>query len=327
MKAAVLTEAGTIKIKQIAQPQIEPHELLIAIQLGGICGTDNSLFQGKNSPSFPIVPGHEAVGTIATVGASVKNFRQGQRVTIHPNYSCGECHMCRKGLSNICVSKVRVGLDIDGVFAEYIAVPESAVHAVPDTLTNEVAVFAEPLAVAAHAVNMAKISTSDRVLVFGAGVIGQLTLQLALQHTCDVTVCDLIDSRLQLAMDMGAKSTVRGEFLKESALDGYDVIFETSGAPAALELSVGLAAPAGSIVLLGIPGQNHPIPADTIVRKGLSIKGSMIYTNEIPDCLTLLDNGLINTGPLVSGIIPLEELQINLESFNDPQRIKTLVKL
>lgn len=327
MKAAVLTRAKTIEIEHKTEPRIQPHELLIAIQIGGICGTDSSIFQGKNDPSYPIIPGHEAVGSVTSVGTSVTKFHIGQRVTIHPNYSCGECCMCRKNLSNICISKIRVGLDIDGVFSDYVAVPEGAVYAVPDSLTNEVAVFAEPLAVAAHAMNMTKISADDRVLVFGAGVIGQLTLQLALQYTRHVTVCDLIDYRLQLAKHMGAQEIVTGSDLTNDFQGRYDVVFETSGAPSALQQSVQLSAPGGLIILLGIPGQNHPIPAEEIVRKGLCIKGSMIYTNEIPNCLTLLDRGVINTEPLVSGIIPLEGLQDNLMNFNDPQRIKTLVKL
>jgi len=327
MKAALMKETGKLQIEEVEIPQPEENEVLLKVQMAGICGTDSSIYQGKLPASLPIIPGHEAVGIIEALGAEVKRFRIGQRVTIHPNYFCGHCMPCEKGLTNVCISKTRLGIDINGVFAEYAAIPESALFPIPDSLSDEIAVFTEPLAVAAHGMNLVSPDREDRVLVFGAGVIGQLTLQLALLKSRDITACDLVEPRLDLAKRMGAKQTIGAGSSLDDRETSFDVIYETSGAPAALEIAINLAAQGGRIVLLGLPGESHPIHTTQIVRKELQIYGSMIYTDEIPECINILDQGLIKTEPLVSGIVPLEELRENLENFNLPDRMKTLVKI
>ena len=327
MKAAILEKVGQVICGDVIKPEINVNEVLIAVAMAGICGSDNSLFHGKYDNPFPLIPGHEAVGVIEQIGASVTRFKVGQRVVIHPNYSCGECDMCRKGLKNICRNKVRVGLDIDGVFAEYIAVPEKAVYALPDSLPDEEAVFVEPLAVSAHGVKLVDISKQDKVLVFGAGVIGQLALQCALQHTQDVAACDLVDVRLDIAKQLGASKVFSDQQELTSYQNQFDVVFETSGANSALEQAVLLAAPGGKVVLLGVPAQPSPVATNMIVRKELTIKGSMIYTDEIPACIELLNQRRIKTELLMSNVISLEELQHALMSFNDPDRLKTLIKI
>lgn len=327
MKAAVIKEVGKIEIKDVEIPVPQEDQVRIAVELGGICGSDNSMYHGKLAAPFPLIPGHEAVGRIEAVGAAVTAFKVGQRVTIHPNYYCGECDVCKKGLTNICRSKIRLGVDINGVFAEYVVVPAKAVYAVPDALPNEVAVFAEPLAVSLHGIKQGEISESDSVLVFGAGVVGQLCLQLALQHSKNITNCDLIEARLELASKMGAQRVISDKDELAASQGTFDIIFETTGAPSALAQCIELAAPGGTIVVLGLPGQEHPVPTVFIVRKELTIKGSMIYTTEIPESVDLLNKGVINTEALVSSVIPVEDLQQTLDNFASPTRMKTLVKI
>ena len=327
MRAAVLEQPGTIKTSaNFEKPQPKDDEALISVSLSGVCGSDHSIFNGKYDNPYPIIPGHEAVGTIEEAGTLVSNFQIGDKVIIHPNYSCGECDMCRSGLKNICRNKVRVGIDINGVFADYIAVPEKALYRVPETLTEEVAVFAEPLAVCAHGVQMTPLTPKDRVLVFGAGVIGQLTLQLARQHTEEVYACDLIDFRLDLARQLGAKEGISSQKRLAALENSFDVVYETSGANIGLEQAVKLAAPNATIVLLGVSAQPSPVATNLIVRKELKIKGSMIYGDEIPTCIDLLNRNVINTEPLLSSVIELDQLQDVLDNFSAPERLKTLIK-
>ena len=327
MRAAVLERPGTITTNIKAEkPAAKADEVLISVSLSGICGSDHSIFKGKYDNPFPIIPGHEAVGIIEEAGSQVTRFKGGQKVIIHPNYSCGECDMCRKGLKNICRHKIRVGIDVNGVFADYIAVPEKALYSVPESLADEVAVFAEPLAVCAHGVRMTSINPNDRVLVFGAGVIGQLTLQLARQHTEQVYACDLIDFRLDIARHFGAKEGIVSQQRLNDFHNCFDVVFETSGANAGLEQAIQLAAPKGTIVLLGVPSAPSPIAVEKIVRKELQIRGSMIYTDEIPDCIDLLHRGAIDTKPLLSNVIGLDQIQEVLDNFSAPERLKTLVR-
>lgn len=327
MKAALIKDVKQLLVGEVEIPLPAENEVRLKIRLAGICGSDNSMYHGKLAAPFPVIPGHEAIGIVESTGAAATRFQRGQRVTIHPNYFCGECTPCRKGLTNICREKIRLGVDTNGVFADYAVIPEAALVAVPDSLPDEVAVFAEPLAVAAHAMKQVALNQDDRVLVFGAGVIGQLTLQLALLHSSDITACDLVESRLELARRMGAKQTIGDQESLAACESCFDVIYETSGAPAGLEQAIKLAAPGGKIVLLGIPGQDHPVPTVQIVRKELQIFGSMIYTDEIPQSIELLRLGQVKTEPLVSGVISLEQLQDNLEHFSAPQRMKTLIKI
>ncbi len=327
MRAAVLERPGMITTSAtVEKPQQKADEALISVSLSGVCGSDHSIFNGKYDNPYPIIPGHEAIGTIEAIGDQVSKFNTGDKVIIHPNYSCGECDMCRKGLKNICRNKVRVGIDINGVFADYIAVPEKALYHVPATLADEVAIFTEPLAVCAHGVDMTPLTQNDRVLVFGAGVIGQLTLQLARQHTEQVYACDLIDYRLDIARQLGACEGISTPQRLAELENSFDVVYETSGANIGLEQAVKLAAPNGTVILLGVSSQPSPVATNMIVRKELKIKGSMIYADEIPNCIDLLNRQVINTKPLLSSTIELNQLQDVLDNFNSPERLKTIVK-
>lgn len=322
-----MNDNKTLKVEEVAMPVPEENELLLRVRLAGICGSDSSLFQGKLHVPFPVIPGHEAIGIVEAAGSANSKYAVGQRVVIQPNISCGHCPQCLKGLPNICPEKLRLGIDRNGVFAEYIVVPENSVWAVPDTMRDEDAVFIEPLAVALHGVKFAIPCSSDNVLILGAGVIGQLVLQLVRQYDCGITACDLVESRLELAGSMGAGQVVNGLEMLEDKQACFDVIYETSGSPAALHHAIELAAPGGKIVLLGLPGQNHMTSSNMIVRKELHIVGSMIYVDEFPQVIDILKNNIINTRPLISGLISLEQLSDTLTDFNHPQRMKTLVKI
>ena len=327
MKAAIIKGIEDIQIEEIQKPQPAENEVLVKIRMAGICGSDHSIYKGKIPAAYPVVPGHEAVGTVEEIGSRAKKFRIGQRVTVHPNYFCGHCLPCQKGLTNVCLSKTRLGIDINGVFAEYAVVPESALYFVPDSLPDEMAVFAEPLAVAVHGLNRVSPHAGDRVLIFGAGVIGQLTLQLVQSKSRYITACDLVEPRLELARKAGAKQTIGEGDSLDAFESSFDVIYESTGAPAALEIAVKLAAQGGKIVLMGLPGDSHPVSSVPIVRKELTISGSMIYTDEIGQSLEHLEQGLVKTEPLTTGIIPLEQVGDNLEKFTTPTRMKTVVAL
>ncbi len=326
MKCAVLIKPGDLKIQNLELPEPGPAEVLIEVQLAGICGSDDSIYQGKVAVPLPVVPGHEAVGRIVSLGEGVKDRKVGQRVTIQPNFPCEKCSVCQSGLRNVCPQKVRLGLDVNGVFGQYVKVPSAYTWPVPDSLENEVAVFTEPIAVAYHALYKTVPEPGHRVLVFGAGVIGLLMVQLIIQEGNEVFTYDLASDRLSLSEELGASAGLQ---TKDDLSDQgpFDLIYETSGAPEALEQAIRLASPGATIVLLGLPGVSHPILTTTIVRNELRLFGSMIYTDEFPVVLELLEKGLIKTRPLISGIFSLEELPAALKGFSSPKRVKTLVRI
>lgn len=327
MKAAVLCEPGRIEVKTVNPPAPAPGDVLIRVILAGICGSDHSLFRGHFDVPLPVIPGHEAVGRIEALGSGVDGLAVGQRVTIQPNLACGACFACRAGHPNICQSKIRIGVDRDGVFGEYVSVPATYVWPVPEDVPDDVAAMTEPLAVCVHATGIAPPQPHDRTLIFGAGVIGQLTLQLATLQGAETTACDLSPQRLELARQLGAAGTIGPDQSLDDYHGAFDLIYETSGAPVAFARAVELAAPRARIVLLGLAAESHAASTTLIVRKELQIMGSMIYTDEFPQALALLQRGRIDTAPLATGRVDLAGLSGALENFSAPERIKTLVSI
>lgn len=327
MKAAVLSEPRKIVSEEVRIPEPGPGEVLIRVSLAGICGSDHTLYHGGFGVPMPVIPGHEAIGRIEEVGDEVSDLAVGQRVTIQPNFSCGICGLCRSGHKNICPSKVRLGVDTNGVFAEFVKVPASYVWPVPDDLEDEAAVFSEPLAVTVHAMKMCAPKNSDRTLIFGVGIMGLLALQLATAMGAEVTACDIAESRLEMAKQLGAARVIRIKEPIESMSGAFDVIYETSGAPAALDQVIRLAAPLGKILIISLSGKDHLVPADLIVRKELKIMGSLIYTDEFPESMDILKSGKVKTGLLTTGKLALDELDKGLRMFSSPERMKMLVEI
>lgn len=327
MKAAVLTEVGKIVVQDAENPSCGRDDVLIRVKLGGICGSDHTLYHGRFGVPLPVIPGHEAVGIIEKTGANVTHLETGQRVTIQPNFSCGQCALCTSGHGNICPSKIRLGVDTNGVFAERVKVPARYAWKIPDALPDEVAVFAEPLAVGVHAMRITAPNPGDKVLIFGAGIMGLLVLQLAVSKGARVTACDLAEKRLALARRLGAETVIGPDASHADFFNTFDVIYETSGVSMALDRVIQMAAPLGKIVVLSLPGKEHAIPIDMVVRKELLIRGSLIYTNEFPEALAILESGKIKTAPLATGRVSLPELDQFLGAFASPERVKTLVEI
>jgi len=327
MKAALLIEPRKLVITDAPTPAPGPGDVLIRVLLGGICGSDHTLYHGRFGVPMPVIPGHEAIGRIEEIGDGVSGLAVGQRVTIQPNFSCGSCALCRAGHKNICPSKVRLGVDTNGVFAELVKAPADYVWPVPEGLEDDVAVFTEPLAVTVHAMKICAPQVGDRTLIFGAGIMGLLSLQLAAAKGAEVTACDIVESRLEMAKQLGASRVIGTKEPVESFYDAFDVIYETSGAPGALDQVIRLAAPLGKIVILSLPGKDHPVPTDLIVRKELQIMGSLIYTNEFPESMDILKSGKIKTDLLNTGKLSLNELDNALREFTSPERLKMLVEI
>ena len=327
MKAAVLMEPQRLETKQVPVPEPGPGQVRLKVALAGICGSDHTLYHGRFGVPMPVIPGHEAVGRIEKLGPGVSGLSVGQRVTIQPNVSCGSCALCAAGNKNLCPSKKRLGVDGNGVFAEYATVPADYVWPIPDGLEDEVAVFTEPLAVAVHAMKIAEPKKGDRTLIFGAGVMGLLVQQMALLSGAVVTACDLAHSRLAVARQLGAAQVIGADDPIESFWGQFDLLYETSGAAVALAQVIRLAAPKATIVVLGLPGKDQPIPVDMVVRKELQVKGSLIYTDEFPKTLEILKSGRIQTRVLTTAKVPLDGIDSVLQDFASPQRIKILGEL
>ena len=327
MKAAVYLGPQRIETREVPDPVPAEDQVRIRVLLAGICGSDHGLYHGKIKAVPPMIPGHEAVGQIDALGPGVTHLKLGQRVTIQPNFGCRNCALCHAGRDNVCHGKVRLGVDTDGVFAEQVVVPAHYVWPLPDGLDDPVAVFCEPLAVAVHGARRVQPAKGERVLILGAGVIGLLCLQLAVAEGALVMAVDLSDARLATARRLGAEAVCNPTRDPALTQDRFDVVCETSGIPPGLAMATELAAPGGRISVFGLPPTAHPVSSVRIVRKELQIFGSIIYTDEFPDCIRMLAEGRIDTAPLATDTVGLWDLSRALDNFDKPERIKILVRV
>jgi len=327
MKAALLTSPERLEISDIPAPLPQAGEVLIKVAVAGLCGSDYSKYLGQLGGPYGIVPGHEATGTVVEVGPGVPGDLLGRRVAIQPNFPCGTCEICRSGRGNVCPQKVRLGIDVNGVFAQYVSVPYRYVWPLPHELSDACGVLVEPLSVALHGFNKSLPLPGQKVLVYGAGVIGLLFVRLAALSGAWVSALDPSGHRLAVAGELGASKTFNALSETDGEMNTFQVIYEASGVSFALAQIISLAAPGGKIVLTGLPKEDCTIAAGMLVRKELSIQGSMIYTDEFRPAINLLAEGLIKTELFISSLIPLERLPGAIADFRSPSRIKDAVKL
>src|SRR6267154_3696486 len=215
MKALLLSSYKNLELADLPAPSPAPDEVLIRVAACGICGSDVHGYDGSSGRRIPpIVMGHEAAGRISAVGAEVKGFAVGDRVTFDSTIYCGACGPCRRGEVNLCDSRQVLGVSCSdyrraGAFAEYVAVPSRIVYRLPDNLSFAEAAMLEAVAVAVHAVSLVRVSPDSTALVLGAGMIGLLALQALRVAGCSrVLVADIDRSRLKLAQEIGATATL-----------------------------------------------------------------------------------------------------------------------
>jgi L-idonate 5-dehydrogenase len=310
MLACVIHGAHDLRVEAVEEQPIGPNDAEVAIAVGGICGSDLSYFQKGAVGDFvvrePMVLGHEVVGTVARTGAGVDSSLVGRRVAINPGKTCGVCGPCRAGKSNVCESVVFLGSaarfpHVQGGFRERLVIGASQLVLLPDGLSFESAVFAEPLAVASHAVNRSGEVRGRRLLVVGAGPVGSLVTLVSRHRGCaDITVTDLFDGPLQTARSAGATRTVNVSSGSEE-LGTADVVFEASGSPAGLATALQSVGRGGTVVQLGLlPAGLISVPGNLIVAKDLDVRGSFRFTAaEFDEAVTLLAGGL-DVAPFVS---------------------------
>jgi L-iditol 2-dehydrogenase len=293
----------TIEEREIPRPK--EGEVLIKIAANGICGSDIHFFKEGRLGNFivtePYIPGHEASGTVAAVGRGVKRLKEGDRVIIEPSIACGRCSLCKSGRYNLCPDVVFLSAPpIDGTFCDYIAVQESFVFPIPDSLSLIDAALAEPLAVAVHAVNRARIQLGSTGVIVGAGPIGLLTLQAFKAAGGGRAICvDPIEQRLSLAKRLGADETCTPG---DPALrDVGDAVFETAGSSRATAGLFSMARPGGRVVQVGWPDGNLvELDVATLMDKELDYIGVNRYANAFETAIAWLSDGRIKTKELIT---------------------------
>lgn len=299
------------------EPKPGPHEVLVAVKLAGICATDLEVARGYMA--FRGVLGHEFVGTVVKGPRSWRN----KRVVAEINCICGRCEMCQRGLANHCRRRTVLGIaGRDGVFAELVAVPERNLHVVPDSLSDEQAVFVEPLAAAFQVIKQCPIEKRMRVAVVGPGRLGALVAQVLQSTGCDLEVI----GRSELALNFCEKRGIRATPVSEMMPRGdRDVVVECSGAPDGFELALKLLRPRGTLVLKSTYTQPKPLDLAPIVIHEFIILGSRC--GPYPDAINALACGQVDVESMISRQLPLERGLEAFEKAADPRYMKILLKI
>ncbi|HVM62025.1 MAG TPA: alcohol dehydrogenase catalytic domain-containing protein [Verrucomicrobiae bacterium] len=307
MLAARFYGPRDVRVEPVPLPgQPGPGDVLLRVTATGICGSDLHTFTdgriGDTVPKSPIVLGHEFAAVIEAFGSGVEHLRVGTRVAVDPAHPCHHCDLCDAGHPNLCRRLHFCGLyPDDGSLREFMIVPARTCFPVPDSIDDESAAMLEPLGVALHATDLAKIRVGDRVAVLGAGPIGLLLIQTAkLAGAAEIFVRDPLAWRLALAMKLGAKPLpVRAE---------VDVAIEAAWGGNAIEQAIELARPGGRVVLVGIPSEDRcAFQHSPARRKGLTIMFSRRMKHTYPRAISLVVSGKVDVRSLVTHRFPLQD--------------------
>ena len=342
MKAAVLTGAKQIEIKELPVPELKAGDIEIKVTACGVCGSDIHMWKagkgwGKDMRDF--VMGHEFCGVVTNANGS--KFKAGDRVTFWANLYCGECDMCRAGLEHLCrdVNGTNyIGFVCNGAYAENFVGKAGNAYLLPDSVSDVAAGCIDPLMVAYHAVRKSGIKLGDRVLVIGNGIIGNFIGELAKKSGASFAAlsklndCKLAPTKAAGFFDEYFTSTDSDlqDKLREASKGGFDIAFEVVGAESALDTCIHAVKPGGAVVMIGNSiTEKIPVNINRAVLQEVRFIGSVSCTREeFAGTIDLIANGTINPEIYVTDIVKLEDLQRTFErltSNNDPI-LKAVVK-
>jgi L-idonate 5-dehydrogenase len=335
MKAVVLHAPGDLRVEDVAEETLGPGDVKVRVGAGGICGSDLHYFHhggfGTVRMKEPMILGHEISGTIVELGREVSGLSLGTKVAVDPAIACGVCRFCRRGEQNHCLDMRFYGSamrypHVQGGFREFVCCAAGRVHPVADGVSLAAAAFAEPLAVALHAVARAGSLLGERVLVAGAGPIGVLTAMAARRAgAAEIVVTDILDAPLAIARRCGADRTINVA-TEKTALSEYeadkgqfDVMFEAAGAAATLLAGLRVVRPLGILVQIG-QGAEATLPMSLIVTKELELRGTFRFWSEFATAVRFIDAGLVDVGPLLTSEIDVVNARAAFELAGDKSR-------
>lgn len=312
MQAAVLRGIKDLAIETRPVPHPGVDEVLVQVSAVGVCGSDVHYYQHGRIGDFvvesPMILGHESAGVIVAVGDRVSKSRVGQRVSVEPGVPDLSCPECLAGRYNLCPNmRFFATPPIDGSLAEFVTVHQAFAHPVPETMSDDAAALMEPLSVGVWANRKGHVTAGSRVLITGAGPIGLVAVQCALAFgATEVVVADLNPHRLELARTLGATSTIN---VAEStvAASGFEpnVLLECSGHAGATTEALRALARAGRAVLIGMGGDELPLPLGVLQSREIEVTGTFRYANTWPTAIALAASGKVNVDALVTGHYPL----------------------
>jgi threonine dehydrogenase-like Zn-dependent dehydrogenase len=277
-------------------PANDKRGALVKVHLAGICSTDLQIFRGYMG--FRGIPGHEFVGTVS----EGPNEILGKRVVGEINFACGECDACNRGLGRHCPKRRVMGiLNADGAFAEYISVPTANLHIVPDTVSDEEAVFAEPLAAAFEVLEQAQFDPGDDVLILGDGKLGSLCAQVLRLTGAHVTTLGKHEKKLKLIKRAGVRTILLNDWKPRL----FDVVVEATGSASGLQFAISAVRPRGTLILKSTIAGEHHVSLAPLVINEITVIGSRCGL--FAPALEALQEKTVSVVPLIEKVYPLSD--------------------
>jgi|GEM_PF-1837027 len=322
MLQAKIISKGNIILEDIEVPKPGKGEVLFKVTYAGVCGSDRLMMKDPSFFSYPVVNGHEIVGTVASEG---KKFKQGQRAIVCPFVCCGTCEFCNSGAYNLCESLMFIGgTPANGGFAEYITVKEDMLFEAPENISDEVASLVEPASVAYHGIGLLNPSKIKKAMVIGAGIIGLLSIKILKEHykVKEVTAIDISDKKLDMAAKCGANSVInlKGKDWKtiESLNNNpfvsgkYEGIVDYVSTSQSMDIAIANLKKGAAVVVTGMPHDDvviGKIPYFAIAAKEISIKGCYCYVKQdFSDVIDMLAKKTLKVDELISAKYDLKDV-------------------
>lgn len=334
MKALQYLGPGTFQVADVEPRLPSSGEVRIAVSYTGICGTDLHVYHGHMDSRVrtPAVIGHEMAGIVESVGADVVDWKAGDPVTVMPLDWCGDCPACRNGHSHICQNLDFVGIDSSGSLQQLWNVKEQFLLRLPTDMRLDHAALVEPTAVAVHDVRRASLSPGERAVVIGAGPIGVLIAMTAKHFGAEVVVVELDERRRKVVEELGLQTLDPGTEDQAAWVSnwtegaGADVVFEVSGAAAAVLRATDLVRVRGRLVVVAIHPKPAPIDLHAVFWKELTLLGTRVYDRgDFATAIELVADGIIPAELLISRIEPLEGASAAFEALASGEAMKLLI--
>ncbi|MFC9362267.1 alcohol dehydrogenase catalytic domain-containing protein [Rhodococcus sp. NPDC057014] len=349
MRAAVFHGRGDVRVEEVPEVKLAADELLLKVAVVGICGTDAHEYASGphmfpiNEPHpvsghvGPMIPGHELAGVVVDKGEAVQGFPEGSLVVSGAGISCGECHWCKRSMTNLCAQYSTLGLHQNGALAQYVAVPASTcVDATSLGISADTAALGQPMSIAVHAMRRGRLAEDEVAVILGAGGIGAFLTYAAAQHCKTVVVSDLDEERLDIASKLGATHVVKvgGDRSVADVLDEHglipSVIYEVSGSAPGFAEALSLAPRGTRVVMVGLQNGDAQIDARGLSLREVELIGTNAHvaSKDLPEALRLLASrpgGWTDIAPLALSLDDLVEEGLRPLAERRSTRIKTLI--
>jgi len=337
MKTVLIEKPFEIAVTDTEMPVAKEGEAILKVLYCGICGADVASYTG-NQPftTYPRIPGHEFSAQIVSIPENDKGLKVGDIVTANPYFNCGECYSCQRGFVNCCTDNQTMGVQRDGSFREYIAMPVERIYDGKGLSAKELALV-EPFTISYHALHRAAVKPGDKVLVVGAGPIGLFALISAKAQGAEVYVADVLDGRLEKATHFGAdgvinsaKSDIVEEAMRITNGNGFDVCVEACGQSVTFLNCIDCAAFAANIILIGNGKKETTFLHSILLKKELNVFGSRnSYAKDFREVIDLIASGKVNVLDMVSAVYPMAEADVAFKALanNDGSLAKVLIEM